>query len=107
MGLTLSHSWKAYLTRLPKFRWTSIYLTSLELKESDQYIKSRSLHALYNGPNCLKVKDFASSGFDVDKYRENKNTNINSVECPEVVVRKEEPMDIEYVINELQNKLFN
>jgi len=53
------------------------------------------------------VKDFASSGFDVDKYRENKNTNINSVECPEVVVRKEEPMDIEYVINELQNKLFN
>jgi len=107
LGFTLGHSWKAYLTELPKFPPTNIYLTSLGLEESDKDIKSRILHALYYGPNGLRVKDFASSGFDVDESLEDKNINIDPVEvdCPEAVVRKEEPMDLEYVINELQNKL--
>ena len=107
LGLTLGHSWKAYLTELPNFPWTNIYLTSLELKESDRDIKSRILHALYYGPNGKSVKDFASSGIHVDESREDKNINIDpvKVQCLEAVVRKEGPMDIEYVINELQNKL--
>ena len=40
LGLTLGHSWKAYLTELPNFPWTNIYLTSLELEESDKDMKS-------------------------------------------------------------------
>ena len=107
LGLTLGHSWKAYLTELPKFPWTNIYLTSLELEESDKDMKSRILHALYYGPNGLRMKDFASSGIDVEESREDENINIDpvEVECPEAVVRKEEPVDIEYVINKLQSKL--
>ena len=53
------------------------------------------------------MKDFASSGIDVEESREDENINIDpvEVECPEAVVRKEEPVDIEYVINKLQSKL--
>ena len=34
IGLKLGKSWEAYLTKLPKFPWTSIYFTSLELEGS-------------------------------------------------------------------------
>ena len=32
LGLTLGHSWKVYLTGLPKFPWTNTYFTSLNSK---------------------------------------------------------------------------
>ena len=32
LGFKLGKSWETYVTELPKFPWTSIYLTSLELK---------------------------------------------------------------------------
>jgi len=42
----------------------------VKLEESDKNVKSTILHALYYGPNDLRVKDFASSGFDLDESRE-------------------------------------
>ena len=32
LGFKLGKSWETYVTELPKFPWTSIYLTSLELE---------------------------------------------------------------------------
>ncbi|KAJ7385701.1 hypothetical protein OS493_013729 [Desmophyllum pertusum] len=60
----LSNSWEAYVTELPKFPWTSMYLTSLELEglseivEAEQ-LQDRIMYATYYGPNGLKWKDFS------------------------------------------------
>ena len=95
LGLKLGTSWNAYVTELPKFPWTSIYLTSLELSPG-QDLKTRILHALYYGPNGLKTKD---DDFDVPM-------DLLEVKCPEAIVRKEEePMDPDIVVNAIQNKL--
>ena len=60
LGFKLGKSWAAYVTELPKMPWTSIYLASLELDVVHQgdNLQSRTLHALYYGPNGLKWKDF-------------------------------------------------
>ena len=48
--------------------------------------------AIHDGPNGLKSKDFSDQKAEI--------------ECPEQVVRKdEEPMEIDSVINDIQNKL--
>ena len=102
IGLTLGKSWEAYVTELPKFPWTSIYLTSLELEGSigvfqPRQLQDRILYAIYYGPNGLKCQD--SSGTEM--------TRRDEVQCPETIVRKdEEPMNVDFVINEIQNKLF-
>ena len=81
-----------YVSELPKMPWTSIFLASLEVDGFDGDIKSRVLRAIHDGPNGLKSKDFS------DQQAE--------IECPEQVVRKdEEPMEIDSVINDIQNKL--
>lgn len=96
LGIKLGTSWKAYVTELPKFPWTSIYLTSLELSQG-QDLESRILYALFYGPNGLKSKDY-DCDVEMDPLE---------VECPENIVRKEEePMDLDIVINHIQNKLF-
>ena len=65
--------------------WTSIFLASLEVDGFDGDIKSRVSRAIKN-------KDFS------DQQAE--------IECPEQVVRKdEEPMEIDSVINDIQNRL--
>lgn len=56
LGLTLGHPWEA---ELPKFSWTTINFTSLELENSDEDLKSLILHSLYYGPSGLK--DVSSS----------------------------------------------
>ena len=95
LGLKLGKSWNTYVTELPKFPWTSIYLTSLELSQG-QDLKTRILHALYDGPNGVKSKDW-DFGLAADPLE---------VECPETIVRKEEvPMDLDVVINDIQSKL--
>ena len=72
--------------------WTSIFLASLEVDGFDGDIKSRVLRAIHDGPNGLKSKDFSDQKAEI--------------ECPEQVVRKdEEPMEIDSVINDIQNKL--
>ena len=94
LGFKLDKSWEAYVSELPKTPWTSIYLASLELDVFQQGdgLQSRILHALYYGPNGLKWKDFGDQQ--------------ETVECPERVVRKEEePMDLDLIINDIQNKL--
>ena len=89
------------MTELPKFPWTSIYLTSLELEGSigvfqPKQLQDRILYAIYNGPNGLKCQD--SSGMEMNSQVE--------VQYPETIIRKdEEPMNTDFVINEIQNKL--
>ncbi|KAJ7382804.1 hypothetical protein OS493_032765 [Desmophyllum pertusum] len=101
LGLKLGKSWEAYVTELPKFPWTSIYLTSLELEGFSEIVQpkqlqDRILYAIYYGPNGIKWKDSSD--------RDN-TENIEPVQCPETIVRKdEEPMELDFVINEIQNK---
>ena len=92
LGFKLGQSWKMYVSELPKMPWTSIFLASLEVDGFDGDIKSRVLRAIHDGPNGLKSKDFSDQKAEI--------------ECPEQVVRKdEEPMEIDTVINDIQNKL--
>lgn len=95
LGFKLGKSWNAYVTELPRFPRTSIYLTSLELSQGKD-LESRILYALYYGPSGLKSKD----------YDWGVQTDPCEVECPELVFKKEEkPMDLDLVINDIQNKL--
>ena len=92
LGFKLCQTWKMYVSELPKMPWTSIFLASLEVDGFDGDIKSRVLRAIHDGPNGLKSKDFSDQKAEI--------------ECPEQVVRKdEEPMEIDSVINDIQNKL--
>ena len=92
LGFKLGQSWKMYVSELPKMPWTSIFQASLEVDCFDDDIKCRVLRAIHDGPNGLKSKDFS------DQQAE--------IECPEQVVRKdEEPMGIDSVINDIQNRL--
>ena len=92
LGFKLSQSWKMNVSELPKMPWTSIFLASLKVDGFDGDIKSRVLRAVHNGPNGLKSKDFSHQKAEK--------------ECPEQVVRKdEEPMEIDSVMNDIQNKL--
>ena len=105
LGLKLGHTWESYLTELPKLPWTSLYLTSLELENYDEDMKERVLYALYNGPCGLKTSS-------VEIHKDDNTEKVMNVapievQCPENVVRKEEKgMDLDYVINEIQNKLY-
>ena len=105
LGLKLGQTWESYLTELPKLPWTSLYLTSLELENYDGDMKERVLYALYNGPSGLKT-----SSVEIhkdDNAEEVMNVDPIEVQCPEKVVRKEEKgMDLDYVINEIQNKFY-
>lgn len=94
LGFKLDKTWEAYVAEeLPKFPWTSIYLTSLQLSQG-QDPASRILYALCYGPNGLKSKDYDC---DVEMHP-------LEVECPTNIVRKgEELMAIDYVINKIQN----
>ena len=95
LGFKLGKTWEAYVTELPKLPWTSIYLTSLELEDYGE-LEDRILYAIYYGPCGLKCKD--PSTVEIDSQVE--------VQCPERVVRKDEqPMDLDLIINDIQNKL--
>ena len=89
LSFNLAKSWEAYVTELPKYPWTSMYLASLELEDRGD-LKSRILYTLYFGPNGLKSKDSSACKIEIH--------------CPETIIRKEEqPMDLDLVINEIQN----
>ena len=104
LGFKIGKSWEAYVNDLAKMAWTSLYLTSLELEGFGEVTETKRpedqiLHAVYDGPSGLKWKNFSE--------RVNSDKNLNEVQCPETIVRKgEEPMDLDLVINEIQNKLF-
>ena len=108
LGLKLGQTWESYLPQLPKLPWTSLYLTSLELENYDEDMKERVLYAFYYGPCGLKTNDFSRVEIHKDDNTE-KVMNVDPIEmqCPENVVRKEEKgMDLDYVINEIQNKFY-
>ena len=90
LGFKLGKSWKAYVTELPKLPWTNIYLTSI------------LLYTLYYGPCGLKCRDVKAT----EAREEVKNIDPIEIKCPENVVRKEELMDLDYVVNEIQNKFY-
>ena len=99
LGFKLAKSWEVYVTELPKMPWTSIYLTSLELDGVADDLQSRILYAIYYVPCGLKCKD--PSAMEIDSQ------DVNEVQCPERVVRKEEElMDLDLIINDIQNKLY-
>ena len=57
LGLKLGQTLESYLMKLPKSPWTSLYLTSLELKNYYEDMEERILYAVYNGPCGLKISD--------------------------------------------------
>ena len=71
----LDQTWGNYLTELPKLPWSSLYLTSLELKNYDEDMKERVLYALYYGPCGLKTNDFSS----VEIHKDDNVKKVKSV----------------------------
>ena len=61
---------------------------------------------LYNGPCGLKTNDISRVEIHKDDNAEEvMNVDPTEVQCPENIVRKEEKLiDLDYVINEIQNK---
>ncbi|KAL9952878.1 hypothetical protein ACROYT_G040203 [Oculina patagonica] len=65
LGYKLTNSWETFVTELPKFPWTSIYLTSLELDTFGEIVQAeklqdRILYATVYGPNGIKTNDFSA-----------------------------------------------
>ena len=108
LGLKLGQTWESYLMELPKLPWTSLYLTSLELENYDEDMKERVLCALYYDRCGIKTNEFSSVEIHKDENAgEVMNVDPIEIQCPENVVRKEEKlMDLDYVINEIQNKFY-
>ena len=76
----------------------------MELEHYGQDTENRVMYALYYGPNGLKWNEFSS--FDDDATSDEAAASVNPVECPETIIKKEEgKMDIDFVIDEIQNKL--
>ena len=71
-------------------------------------MKERVLYALYYGPCGIKTNDFGEMEARADENAEEvMNVDPTEVQCPENVVRKEEKrMDLDYVIDEIQNKFY-
>ena len=88
--------------------WTSLYLTFLQLEHYLEDMKERVLYALYNGPCGLKTNDFNQmEAREDDNDEEVMNVDPTEVQCPENIIRKEEKgMDLDFVINEIQNKFY-
>ena len=63
IGFKSSNSWETYVRKLYKFSWTSLFLTSLELKKFAERTQTKQLedcilYAINYGPNGLKPNDF-------------------------------------------------
>ena len=108
LGLKLGQTWESYLTDLPQLPWTSLYLTSLERENYDEDMNERVLCSLYYGSYGLKTIDFSRVAMHKDdNTKEVMNVDPIEVQCPENVVRRQEKvMDLDYVINEIQNKFY-
>ncbi|KAL9976454.1 hypothetical protein ACROYT_G013758 [Oculina patagonica] len=110
LGFKLANSWETYVTELPKFPWTSMYLTSLEFEECGEIVQAkelqdRILYAIYYGPNGLKTNDFSGMETRDDQNADEvKNCDPFEVECPENVGRKEEElMDLDFLVVEAKS----
>ena len=67
LGFKLGKTLEAYVTKLPKLPWTSIYVNSLELEDYGE-LEDRILYAIYYGPCGLKCKD--PSAVEIDSQVE-------------------------------------
>ena len=69
LGIKLGKSWEACATELPKFPWTSLYTTFLELEGlmGTQEPQDRILRFLYDGSNGMKWKEFGDRDNNADK----------------------------------------
>ena len=84
LGFKPGKSWEVLVIEMPKFPWTNVYFISLELDGFHGDLQNRILHAIHDGPNGLKGKDFGYSK--------------SIVECPEGMVRQgEEPIELNFV----------
>lgn len=72
--------------------WTSIFLTSLDLDGFDGDLQSRVSRAIHGEPNGLLSKDFSDQEAEIE-YSE------------QVVREDEQPMEIDSVLYDIQNKL--
>ena len=84
IGFKLGNSWKTYVRELPKFPWASLYLTSMELKKFDERTQTKQLE------DC--ILSFCQSVIWGDSV---------------VRIEEEEPVNIDFTISEIQNKLFS
>ena len=87
-----------------------MYLTSLEFEDFGEKVQAeqlqdRILYAVYYGPNGPKTNDVNGVEVHKDRYTD-EVMNVDPIECPENVARKEEKlMDLDLIINDIQNKL--
>ena len=106
------NNWKAYLSELTKLTKTAMYLASLELKNQSgevaqaEELKDRIICAIYYGPNGLKWNDF--SRLKSARYSNQELFEVKPIKdsCAGTTgTRKELSVDMDFVINEIKNKL--
>ena len=112
LGFKLDNNWEAYLSELTKLPKTAMYLASLELKNQSgevaqaEELKDRIVCAIHYGPNGLKWNDCShlkSARYSNQELLEVKPMNES---CAGTTgTRKELSVDMDYVINEIKNKL--
>ena len=109
LGFKLDNNWEAYLSELTKLPKTAMYLASLELKnQSGKVAQAEELIicAIYYGPNGLKWNDF--SYFKSARYSNQELLEVKPMKdsCAGTTgTRKELSVDMDFVINEIKNKL--
>ena len=109
LGFKLENNWEAYLSELTKLPKTAMYLASLELKnQSGKVAQAEELIicAIYYGPNGLKWNDF--SYFKSARYSNQELLEVKPMKdsCAGTTgTRKELSVDMDFVINEIKNKL--
>ena len=105
LGYILSDKWEGYLTSLTKLPRTTVYLTSLELKNSGNIvpvdeIEDRVIYAIY-GQKRGGFSDLQSTSYSNEEQRGTELTNENDKEGRDQKV----DMDLDFVISEIQNNL--
>ena len=105
IGFKLGNSWETYVRELHKLPWANLYLTSLKLETFGERAQTKQLedcilYAINYGTNGLKLNNFSY----MEVYEDH---NAERVMNNSVVRRDEEPVNIDFTISEIQNKLFS
>jgi len=105
IGFKLGNSWETYVREQHKFPWTSLYLTSLELEKLGERTEPKQLedcilYAIIYGTNGLQPINFRwhRSLWRSERWKSYEYS---------VVRKDEEPVNIDFTISEIQNKLFS
>jgi len=112
LGFKLDNNWEAYLSELTKLPKTAMYLAFLELKNQSgevaqaEELKDCIICAIYYGPNGLKWNDF--SHLKSARYSNQELLEVKPMKdsCAGTTgTRKELSVEMDFVINEIKNKL--